>query len=115
MKLQDPPLKLKVSKNIVWHFRLYLNACAFQAFDRNHNYTRHEPAREALFIFHIKGMLDHVNETLYKSGREPNSKLLTLKLSVADRVTLSYMYKRVEVPDILLQLQFQSINQLTLN
>ena len=114
MKLTPPIFKLKIENSLLPIFSNYLLQCVSQGFSGNNNYKKIQPVREDLFLFHLKSLVEQVAMLQFKNMLELPTKKVIVKFNYAERLTLSNLFKRVEVPPILTSIEYQLINQLTL-
>lgn len=113
-KLEPMPLKVKVERQQLNTVNRYLIECAMRGFEGVNNYRKIQPVREEFFIYHLKCLLDKLSDLIYKKGSDPRVKIVSLKISHAEQITLSNMFKRVEVPPDLRGFELSIINHLTL-
>lgn len=114
MRLNPPIIAIKVTKGDCTSFVRYCNQLHIDAFQNANDYQRTEPTREALLKYHVFAIGEQCLDKLYKYSHESDNKLIKLKFNHAERLVLSVMFRRVEVPIHLQKLEFEIINHLTL-
>lgn len=114
MKLTPPLHKIKLTNEVLKELTQYLVSCAVEAFIGMHGYFRVDPIREELLIFHTKSLMEKVGDKVHKHSHEARSKIVTLQLSHAERVTFSVLFKRMQVPEVLSSIEFLIINKLVI-
>lgn len=114
MNIAPPDITLVMSQQQPGLLLQYLQKCSIEAFTNTIGYSKYEPYREALLIYHTQVITGKVMDLLYKNARNDKKKAIRLKVTHAERITFSVLFKRVEVEQQLIPLEYQLINQLTL-
>lgn len=114
MIYEIPDLKLRFSKEIVTYFLSYLHQCADNAFIGRHYYIDHEPIREKLLRHSLNSLREKITNILFKNVHQNNKKLITIRISQVERITMSAIFLRVEIPSALAEVEMKILDQLTL-
>jgi len=114
MRLAPPELSIKIKNEILPIFGRYLMDCAVSGFTGINNYINVNKIREEFLIFHLKCLIDKISEKVHINGLQPPSKNVTVKFNHGERITLSNLFRRVQVPAILTDIEFKVIDKLTL-
>jgi hypothetical protein len=118
MKFTPEPLVLKPMKMELEQFYLYLQQCAVLAFLKKDltGYLVYSKLTEEFLQFHTKELLDLVHSLIRKLEHEQGNKVTTMKISHAQRISLSTLFKRVETSSfpIIQELEYKIINRLAL-
>ncbi len=113
MRLNEPEITLKITKEMLQYFLVYLNNCNDTAFVDLHNYYHVDKVREAMLLFSLYTITEKTSNVLYKNLTEIKTKELKLRLNKAERITMSVMFKRVDIPICLLPVEASIIKKLT--
>lgn len=113
MRTAAPDIVLIIQYSELSNMLDYLHKCNNTAFVNELGYTRFEPYREALFKYIIHSLFDKTFALILKHAYT-RPKKIKFRLTHAERLTLSVMFKRVEVMPTIIHLQTIIINQLTL-
>lgn len=114
MRLNPPIISVKVTKGDCILFMNYCYQLHSDGFINANDFRRTEPTREALLKYHVYAIGEQCLDKIYKYSQEPDNKLVKLKFTHAERLTLSVMFGRVEVSPQLRKLEFEIINHLIL-
>jgi hypothetical protein len=106
--------RVKMDTRTAQAFAMYLQECTHSGFRGVNNFDRVNKVREKLFRCVLHDLsLDYLRKlSTYMTG--PQKNIFGYTLSEVERITLSFLFNRVEVPPVLLPVQYTIINHLTI-
>lgn len=117
MKLNEKEIIIKTTKEVLQYFMKYIqnyrqNESIFiKGYFNEFSTTKHF---ESLLNYNLNTVLEKIADCLYKNLHNSINIPLKLKLNKAERICLSVLFKRVEIPIILASIELTIINKLNL-
>ncbi len=112
IKLNTPPIAVKMTKQELNEFSIYLKNCSEQGFS-GINFFKHQVEREMFMKWHLRELFTRVINKLMKLHHDSHSKKLTFQIYEPEQRTLSHMFKRVDCNPYFLQMQPRFLHELT--
>jgi hypothetical protein len=115
MKLNEKEIIIKTNKEVLQYFMKYIqtyrqNESVFiQGYFNEVSTTKHF---ESLMNYNLNTILEKISNCLYNNLHNPINTPCKFKVNKAERVCLSVLFKRIEIPIILSSIELTIINKL---
>lgn len=107
MKYNEPEIKVKISKESLNEFTKYLALCSAYAFIGYEN-----KVQENLILYSLNSVREKTAHLLYKNFNEVNTKPVSFKLNKAERIALSVLFSRINIPASIVHCEYQILKTL---
>ena len=105
IQFNKPPITVKLTKEELNEFWLYLNESDKNGFTGVNNFVRYGGDREEFMQWHVKELATKTLNKLTKLTHEKANKKTTIKINFCEQKTLSMLFKRVGTTPFFLQMQ----------